>query len=100
MNFELRMVYDQYVAYYREFQVDFEQQLGQQISERFRSPLLSVEDFAVIWERWGEQGTQTSWRDRFAQGYARHAQEFAERIKSVLTRVNAVSNSIPLTDAA
>ena len=100
MNSDLRRIYDQYVAYYREFQEDFDQHAGQRISERFRSRLLSFEDFAASWKRWGEQGTQADWRDRFELGYARHAQEFTERIKTVLTRVDVGSNSIPLTDAA
>lgn len=100
MNSELRIIYDQYVAYYREFREDFDQHVGRNIPERFRSPLLSFEEFAATWQRWGQQCVQDSWRERFEQGYARQADEFTERIKTVLMRVDDGSSSVSLTDAA
>ena len=100
MSFDLRRIYDQYVAYYWEFREDFDQHGGRHVPERFRCQLLSFEDFAATWQRWGEQGIQAEWRERLEQGYARHAELFTERLKSVLTRVDAGSNAISLTDAA
>lgn len=100
MSFDSRRIYEQYVAYYREFREDFDQHVGRNVPERFRCQLLSSEDFAATWQRWGEQGIQAEWRERLEQGYARQADEFAERIKTVLTRGDVGMNSPALADAA
>ena len=74
--------------------------VGRNVPERFRCQLLSFEDFAVTWQRWGEQDIQAEWRDRLEEGYARQADEFTERIKAALMRVDAGSSSVGLSDAA
>lgn len=100
MSSDLRVIYEQYVSYYRDFREDFDQHIGRNVPEKFRAPMLSFEDFVATWQRWSEQGVQDRWRERLEHGYARHAGELGERIKSVLTRVDVGSKSPTLADAA
>ena len=63
-----------YVVYVKRLHEALDAAEGMRVPEAYRAPLLSFEEFARVWERWGnQQGLQEFWLDRFSEGSRRVA---------------------------
>ena len=88
MRDDLQKIYDQYVVYHGDFRNDFLTHCGPSVSPSLMSRLLPIDEFAVLWRHWHEQGSQAEWRIRFEQGYEVSTQAFSECIRAALTRAD------------
>lgn len=84
MDSDMRVLYDQYLAYFQDFQTDFDRHVGKEVHARFRATVLSFSEFHRAWQRWGQQGLQSDWRQRFERGYASWAADQVSRLTAIL----------------
>jgi len=84
MSTELQAIYDQYVLYHQSFRQDFLINCADVVSVERSPKVLTIDEFATLWNHWQEKGTQTEWRRRFERGYLASTQSFANGIRAVL----------------
>ena len=96
MEMTIESLYEKYAAYVRKLHQNLDAIRDPSIPEPDRPSLLSLEDFCVMWERWGRQdGLQERWLHRFVTGYERDVAETKERLAQVLG-VSLTERSAPL----
>ena len=83
MTAELRTLYEKYVDYMTRLRDDFDRHVGNDVPERYRPRLLSLDDFCVTWRRWDQiPSLQETWARRLDLGYDRVAEELSRQLEA------------------
>jgi hypothetical protein len=88
MSAELPAIYDQYMLYHQSFRQDFLIHCVEVVSVERTPKVLTVDEFATLWNHWAEIGTQPEWCRRFERGYRASIQPFSNSIREALIRAD------------
>ena len=85
MNHTAESVHPSYVEYVTQLHCALSMGPNRPVAEAYRVKRLSLEEFCIVWERWGETpDLQESWATRFSRGYVADARANLKRFNAVL----------------
>ncbi len=85
MSHTAESIHPSYVEYVTQLHRALSTESDRPVAEAYCVKRLSLEEFCIVWERWGENpDLQESWATRFSRGYVADARAILKRFNAVL----------------